>query len=173
MNTWGRLFKVTTWGESHGEALGAIIDGCPAGLRITNADIQKDLDRRRPGQSSVTSARSERDRAHVLSGVDDGMTLGTPISILVYNEDVKSSDYEDLRYTPRPGHADYTYSVKYGRRDHRGGGRASARETVARVAAGAVAKKCLSMWTSACLVTSLKSTASNPVQSSSVPKICS
>ncbi|MGZ7167743.1 MAG: chorismate synthase [Halobacteriota archaeon] len=143
MNTWGRIFKVTTWGESHGKALGTIIDGCPAGLSITSEDIQKDLDRRRPGQSSIASARSERDLAEVLSGVAEGKTLGTPISILVRNEDVKSSDYDGLRHVPRPGHADYTYSAKYGRRDHRGGGRASARETVARVAAGAVAKKLL------------------------------
>ncbi len=143
MNTWGRIFKVTTWGESHGEALGAVIDGCPAGLRITNEDIQRDLDRRRPGQSSVTSARSERDQAQVLSGIIDGKTLGTPISILIWNEDFNPADYKALRHVPRPGHADYTYSVKYGQRDHRGGGRASARETVARVAAGAVAKKLL------------------------------
>ncbi len=143
MNTWGRQFKVTTWGESHGTALGTVIDGCPAGLRITNADIQTDLNRRRPGQSDVTSARAERDQAEVLSGIVNGRTLGTPISIVVRNEDVKSADYEDLRHVPRPGHADYTYSAKYGIRDHRGGGRASARETVARVAAGAVAKKLL------------------------------
>ncbi len=143
MNTWGRIFKVTTWGESHGKALGTIVDGCPAGLRITSEDIQRDLDRRRPGQTSITSARSERDLAQVLSGITEGKTLGTPISILILNEDVRSSDYEGLRHVPRPGHADYTYSAKYGRRDHRGGGRASARETVARVAAGAVAKKLL------------------------------
>ncbi len=143
MNTWGRIFKVTTWGESHGQALGAVVDGCPAGLHITNEDVQRDLDRRRPGQSSVTSARAERDRAHILSGITEGKTLGTPISILIQNEDVDSADYEALRHVPRPGHADFTYSVKYGRRDHRGGGRASARETVARVAAGAIAKKLL------------------------------
>ncbi len=143
MNTWGRLFKVTTWGESHGKALGAVIDGCPAGLSITSEDIQRDLDRRRPGQSSVTSPRAERDLAEVLSGIAAGKTLGTPIAILVRNEDVKSSHYEGLRHVPRPGHADYTYHAKYALRDHRGGGRASARETVARVAAGAVAKKLL------------------------------
>ncbi|MGZ4914485.1 MAG: chorismate synthase [Halobacteriota archaeon] len=143
MNTWGRIFKVTTWGESHGEAVGTVIDGCPAGLPIRHEDIQKDLDRRRPGQSSITSARSERDIAKILSGVTAGKTLGTPISILILNEDVDSSHYEDLSHIPRPGHADYTYQIKYGRRDHRGGGRASARETVARVAAGAVAKKLL------------------------------
>lgn len=143
MNTWGRLFKVTTWGESHGLALGVVIDGCPAGLVITSEDIQRELDRRRPGQSSVTSARSERDLAEVLSGIFAGKTLGTPISVIIRNEDTNSSHYEALRDIPRPGHADYTFQAKYGVRDHRGGGRASARETVARVAAGAVAKKLL------------------------------
>lgn len=143
MNTWGRLFKVTTWGESHGLALGVVIDGCPAGLAITSEDIQRELDRRRPGQSPVTSARVEKDLAEVLSGIFAGKTLGTPISIIIRNEDTNSSHYEALRDIPRPGHADYTFQAKYGVRDHRGGGRASARETVARVAAGAVAKKLL------------------------------
>ncbi|HYA33172.1 MAG TPA: chorismate synthase [Candidatus Bathyarchaeia archaeon] len=143
MNTWGHLFRVTTWGESHGQAIGAVIDGCPAGLQLRRDDIQKELDRRRPGQSTVTSQRSEKDTAQILSGIYQDRTLGTPISIVVQNEDVDSRPYDDLRHVPRPGHADYTYHTKYGWRNHRGGGRASARETVARVAAGAVAKKLL------------------------------
>jgi chorismate synthase len=143
MDTWGHIFKVTTWGESHGQAVGAVIDGCPAGLRITHEDIQKELDRRRPGQSAVTTQRSEKDIAQIFSGIYLDKTLGSPISIIVENEDVDSREYDELRSVPRPGHADYTYQEKYGLRDHRGGGRASARETVARVAAGAVAKKLL------------------------------
>ena len=143
MNTWGHIFRVTTWGESHGPAVGAVIDGCPAGLRITHEDIQKELDRRRPGQSSITTPRSEKDTAHILSGIYEDKTLGTPISIIIRNEDVDSRGYDELRHVPRPGHADYTFHAKYGWRDHRGGGRASARETAARVAAGAVAKKLL------------------------------
>jgi chorismate synthase len=143
MNTWGRKFRVTTWGESHGPATGAVIDGCPSGLRITHEDIQKELDRRRPGQSAVTTPRSEKDTAQILSGIYEDKTLGTPISIVIRNEDVDSRTYEELRHVPRPGHADYTFHAKYGWRDHRGGGRASARETAARVAAGAVAKQLL------------------------------
>ncbi|MGA7075473.1 MAG: chorismate synthase [Halobacteriota archaeon] len=143
MNTWGRKFRVTTWGESHGPATGAVIDGCPSGLRITHEDIQKELDRRRPGQSAVTSPRSEKDTAQILSGIYEDKTLGTPISIVIRNEDVDSRTYDELRHVPRPGHADYTFHAKYGWRDHRGGGRASARETAARVAAGAVAKELL------------------------------
>ncbi|MEI7826835.1 MAG: chorismate synthase [Euryarchaeota archaeon] len=143
MNTWGRIFRVTTWGESHGPAIGAVIDGCPAGLRITHEDIQKELNRRRPGQSAITTQRSERDTAQILSGIYEDKTLGTPISIVIQNEDVDSRTYDELRHVPRPGHADYTFHVKYGWRDHRGGGRASARETAARVAAGAVAKELL------------------------------
>ncbi len=143
MNTWGRLFRVTTWGESHGPATGAVIDGCPAGLRITREDIQKELDRRRPGQSTVTTPRSETDTAQILSGIFEDKTLGTPISIIIQNEDVDSRAYDELRHVPRPGHGDYTFHAKYGWRDHRGGGRASARETAARVAAGAVAKELL------------------------------
>ncbi len=143
MNTWGRMFRVTTWGESHGPAIGAVIDGCPAGLRITHEDIQKELNRRRPGQSAITTQRSERDTAQILSGIYEDKTLGTPISIVIQNEDVDSRTYDELRHVPRPGHADYTFHVKYGWRDHRGGGRASARETAARVAAGAVAKELL------------------------------
>jgi chorismate synthase len=143
MNTWGRMFRATTWGESHGPATGVVIDGCPAGLPITHEDIQKELDRRRPGQSTITSQRSERDNAQIFSGIFEDKTLGTPISIIIKNEDADSSAYDELRLVPRPGHADYTFHAKYGLRDHRGGGRASARETVARVAAGAVAKQLL------------------------------
>ncbi|MBU4222688.1 MAG: chorismate synthase [Euryarchaeota archaeon] len=144
-NTFGKLFRITTWGESHGPAVGVVIDGCPAGLPLEEADIQKELDRRRPGQSDVTTQRKEEDRAEILSGVFSGKTTGAPISIIVKNKDVDSSKYEALRNTPRPGHADLTYELKYGLRDWRGGGRSSARETVGRVAAGAVAKKLLDL----------------------------
>lgn len=144
-NTFGTFFRITTWGESHGPAIGVVIDGCPAGLPLEEADIQKELDRRRPGQSDVTTQRKEEDRAEILSGVFSGKTTGAPISIIVKNTDVDSSKYEALRNTPRPGHADLTYELKYGLRDWRGGGRSSARETVGRVAAGAVAKKLLDL----------------------------
>ncbi|NJD77972.1 MAG: chorismate synthase [Candidatus Methanoperedens sp.] len=144
-NTFGTLFRITTWGESHGPATGAVIDGCPAGLLLDEADIQKELDRRRPGQSDITTPRKEEDRAEILSGVFEGKTTGAPVSILVRNKDVDSSKYEAIRNTPRPGHADLTYQLKYGFRDWRGGARASARETVGRVAAGAVAKKILAL----------------------------
>jgi chorismate synthase len=142
-NTFGTLFRITTWGESHGRAVGAVVDGCPAGLALDAADIQKELDRRKPGQSSASTARKEEDRVEILSGIFEGRTTGTPISLLVWNKDANSSAYDLLRDRPRPGHADYAYQMKYGMRDHRGGGRASARETVGRVAAGAVAKKLL------------------------------
>jgi len=142
-SSFGVIFRLTTWGESHGPAVGVVVDGCPAGLPLEVGDVQRELDRRRPGQSDVTTPRQERDRVEILSGVFEGKTTGTPISMMVWNQDVDSTRYEALRHTPRPGHADYTYQVKYGRRDHRGGGRASARETVARVAGGAVAKKLL------------------------------
>lgn len=142
-NTFGRVFRITTWGESHGEAVGVVVDGCPAGLKISPADIQAELDRRRPGQSRITTQRREPDGVEILSGVFGGKTLGTPVSMLVRNADVISASYEDIKDIYRPGHADFTYDEKYGRRDHRGGGRASARETVGRVAAGAVAKKIL------------------------------
>ncbi len=142
-NTFGTLFRITTWGESHGPAVGVVIDGCPAGLPLEEADVQKELDRRRPGQSDVTTQRKEEDRAEILSGVFSGKTTGAPISIIVKNKDVDSSKYDMLRNTPRPGHADLTYELKYGLRDWRGGGRSSARETIGRVAAGAVAKKLL------------------------------
>jgi len=140
-NLFGQVFRLTTWGESHGRAVGAVVDGCPAGLPLGENDIQAELDRRRPGQSEVTTPRGESDAVEILSGVFEGKTTGTPISMLVWNKDVKSGVYEELRHTPRPGHADFTYAAKYGFRDYRGGGRSSARETVGRVAAGAIAKK--------------------------------
>jgi chorismate synthase len=143
MNTFGRNFAVTTFGESHGPAVGAVIDGCPARLALATTDIQPLLDRRRPGTSPLTSARSETDTVEILSGVFEGQTTGAPIALLVKNRDVHSEDYEALREKFRPGHADFTYQEKYGIRDHRGGGRSSGRETVGRVAAGAVALKFL------------------------------
>ncbi len=142
-NTFGTLFRITTWGESHGPAVGVVIDGCPAGLVLSEEDIQKELNRRRPGQSDITTPRKEEDKAEILSGIFSGKTTGAPISITVRNKDVDSGKYEALRNTPRPGHADMTYELKYGFRDWRGGGRSSARETIGRVAAGAVAKKIL------------------------------
>lgn len=144
-NSFGQLFRITTWGESHGEALGVVVDGCPAGLEISKEEIQSELDRRRPGQSRITTQRKESDSVEILSGVFEGKTLGTPISLMVRNEDVISKSYEDIKDTYRPGHADYTYDAKYGFRDYRGGGRSSARETVGRVAAGTIAKKLLNM----------------------------
>jgi len=144
-NSFGNLFRITTWGESHGLALGVVIDGCPAGLEISRDDIQSELDRRRPGQSKITTQRKEPDSVEILSGIFEGKTLGTPISLVVRNEDVISKSYEDIKDTYRPGHADYTYDAKFGIRDYRGGGRSSARETVGRVAAGAIAKKILNM----------------------------
>jgi len=142
-NTLGHLFRLTTFGESHGPAIGGIIDGCPAGLVLSEADIQPDLDRRRPGTSHYTSQRREKDEVKILSGVFEGKTTGAPIGLLIENQDAKPQDYESLKNTFRPGHADFTYYKKYGIRDHRGGGRASARETAIRVAAGAIAKKYL------------------------------
>lgn len=142
-NTFGTIFRITTWGESHGPAVGVVVDGCPPGMPLAEADVQKDLDRRRPGQSDISTPRKEADIVTILSGVFEGKTTGTPISMIVRNKNVDSSPYDELRYTPRPGHADYPYEVKYGIRDYRGGGRASARETVGRVAAGAVARKIL------------------------------
>ncbi len=144
-NTFGHLFRVTTWGESHGPALGCVVDGCPPGIRFTVADIQAELDRRRPGQSRFVTQRREPDQVKVLSGfVEDGdalVTTGTPVSMMIENTDQRSKDYGDIARQYRPGHADYTYDVKYGLRDFRGGGRSSARETAARVAAGALARK--------------------------------
>jgi len=142
-NTFGKIFKIVTWGESHGGALGVVIDGCPARIKISTEDIQVELNRRRPGQSKITSDRQEYDQVQILSGVFEGETLGTPISLLIWNKDVHSTDYNNLKDVFRPSHADYTYQVKYGIRDYNGGGRSSARETVARVAAGAIAKKIL------------------------------
>lgn len=142
-NSFGQLFRITTWGESHGRALGVVIDGCPPLLPLTVADIQKELDRRRPGQGLGTTPRKEKDRVEILSGVFEGRTTGTPISLLIWNTDIDSQAYEELKDVFRPGHADFTYQAKYGFRDYRGGGRSSARETVARVAAGAIAKKIL------------------------------
>jgi chorismate synthase len=142
-NTFGQLFRVTTWGESHGTATGAVIDGCPPRLALSEADIQPDLDRRRPGQSLLTSQRKESDTVRILSGVFEGLTLGTPIALEIQNEDMRPGDYREMQEKYRPSHADYTYDVKYGVRDWRGGGRTSARETAARVAAGAVARKLL------------------------------
>ena len=142
-NSFGKLFTVTTFGESHGLALGGIVDGCPPGLALAEADIQRDLDRRRPGSSRYTTQRHETDRVQILSGVFEGRTTGTPIGLIIYNEDAKSRDYEEIKDLFRPGHADYTYHHKYGIRDYRGGGRASARETAMRVAAGAIARKYL------------------------------
>jgi chorismate synthase len=142
-NTFGKVFRVTTWGESHGPALGAVIDGCPPGLELDITDIQKDLERRRPGKGGGESPRKEPDQVEILSGVFEGLTTGTPISLIVYNRDAQSRAYDHLQDIFRPGHGDLTYLKKYGIRDHRGGGRASARETAARVAAGAVARKVL------------------------------
>lgn len=143
-STFGRQFTVTTWGESHGKALGAVVDGCPAGLPLTEEDIQKYLDRRKPGQSRYTTSRKEGDLVEILSGVFEGKTTGTPISLMVRNTDQRSRDYGNIAYSYRPGHADYTFDAKYGFRDYRGGGRSSGRETIGRVAGGAVAARLLS-----------------------------
>ena len=140
VNTFGRLFRFTTWGESHGPALGAVVDGCPPGLAIDESVIQPFLDARRPGQSKFTTQRQEPDAVRILSGVFEGKTTGTPISLMIENVDQRSKDYSDVAKAYRPGHADYAYDAKYGFRDYRGGGRSSARETAARVAAGAVAR---------------------------------
>ena len=142
-NTFGKIFKITTWGESHGFGLGCIIDGVPADIRLDENYIQTFLDKRKPGQSKFTTQRKEDDKVEILSGVFNGKTTGTPISLLIKNKDVKSKDYSDIKDKFRPGHADYTYHKKYGVRDYRGGGRASARETAARVAASAIARKVL------------------------------
>ena len=142
-STFGKIFTVTTWGESHGLAVGAVLDGCPAGIPLCEADIQAFLDRRRPGQGKLTTARSEKDQVRILSGVFEGKTTGTPISFAVFNEDQRSGDYSEIAKWYRPGHADLCYDLKYGFRDYRGGGRSSARETIGRVCAGAVAQKFL------------------------------
>jgi chorismate synthase len=142
-NSFGQLFRVTTWGESHGAAVGAVVDGCPPRLPLSEADIQPDLDRRRPGQSLLTSQRQETDTVRIVSGVFEGQTLGTPIGLTIPNEDMRPGDYREMREKYRPSHADYTYEAKYGVRDWRGGGRTSARETAGRVAGGAIARKLL------------------------------
>jgi len=142
-NTFGELFRITTWGESHGGGVGVVIDGCPPRLELTEADIQPDLDRRRPGQSSIVTPRKEADRVQILSGTFEGRTLGTPISMIVNNEDARPEAYNEMAEKFRPSHADYTYHAKFGIRNWQGGGRASARETIGRVAAGAVARKLL------------------------------
>jgi chorismate synthase len=143
-NTFGHLFRVTTFGESHGGGIGVVIDGCPPRVQISEAEIQRELDRRRPGQSKLTTQRTEEDRCEILSGVFEGKTLGTPIAILVRNKDARPEDYNEIARKFRPSHADYTYDAKYGIRNWQGGGRASARETIGRVAAGAIAKRILS-----------------------------
>ena len=143
-NTFGKVFRFTTWGESHGPAIGCVVDGCPPNIALSEKDIQGDLNLRKPGQSKFTTKRKERDLVQILSGVFEGKTTGTPISLMIYNEDMKSKDYGNIKNKFRPGHADYTYFKKYGIRDYRGGGRSSARETASRVAAGAIAKKVLS-----------------------------
>ncbi len=142
-STIGTIFKITTWGESHGKAIGVVVDGCPAGLELCEADIQRLLDRRKPGQSKFATQRSEGDEVEILSGVFEGKTTGTPISMIVWNKDQRSRDYSQIANCYRPGHADYTFDEKFGFRDYRGGGRSSARETIGRVAAGAVAEKFL------------------------------
>ena len=140
-NTFGKLFTVTSFGESHGPALGCVIDGCPPGLELSTADMQIDLDRRKPGKNRYTTQRREDDEVRILSGVFEGKTTGTSIGLMIENTDQRSKDYSNIKDTFRPAHADYTYTQKYGFRDYRGGGRSSARETAMRVAAGAIAKK--------------------------------
>ena len=142
-STWGTLLTMTTWGESHGKGVGVVVDGCPAGLALCEEDIQTYLNRRKPGQSRFTTMRQERDQVEILSGVFEGKTTGTPISLLVRNTDQRSHDYSSIMDIYRPGHADYTFDEKYGFRDYRGGGRSSGRETIGRVAAGAIAAKLL------------------------------
>src|SRR6478609_2863534 len=143
-NSFGQLFRITTWGESHGGGVGVVVDGCPPRLSLTEADIQPDLDRRRPGQSRIVTPRRESDTVQILSGTFEGKTLGTPISMWVKNEDARPEAYSEMATKFRPSHADYTYETKYGIRNWQGGGRSSARETIGRVAAGAIAKKTLS-----------------------------
>ena len=145
-NTFGKLWRITTYGESHGPAIGVIIDGCPAGLKVDAGQIQKDLDRRRPGQSTLSSARNEADQVHIESGLRNGVTTGAPIHMRLKNKDARSKDYSNLKEVYRPSHADYTYQKKYGLREYRGGGRSSARETACRVAAGALAKQFIARW---------------------------
>src|SRR5450432_3443892 len=145
-NSFGQFFRITTWGESHGGGGGVVIDGCPPRIELSETDIQRELDRRRPGQSSIVTQRDEADRCQILSGVFEGKTLGTPISILVMNKDARPEAYQEMAQTFRPSHADFTYQAKYGIRNWQGGGRASARETIGRVAAGAVARRVLAQF---------------------------
>ena len=145
-DSFGKIFRITTWGESHGAGVGVVIDGCPSGLPLNEEDFQYELDRRRPGQSKITTQRKESDIARILSGVFEGRTTGTSISVMVSNEDAKPHAYDHLKELYRPSHADFTYEKKFGLRDWKGGGRASARETVGRVAAGTIAKKLLRHW---------------------------
>ena len=140
-NTFGKIFRFTTWGESHGPAIGCVVDGCPPNIKINIDEIQKDLNKRKPGQSKFTTQRKEDDRVEILSGIFEGKTTGTPISMIIYNKDMRSKDYGNIKNKFRPGHADFTYFKKYGIRDYRGGGRQSARETASRVAAGGIAKQ--------------------------------
>ena len=142
-NTFGKLFRFNTWGESHGPAIGCVVDGCPPNIQIKEEEIQKELNKRKPGQSKYTTQRKEDDKVEILSGIFEGKTTGTPISMIIYNKDMRSKDYSNIKNKFRPGHADFTYFKKYGIRDYRGGGRQSARETASRVAAGAIAKKVL------------------------------
>ena len=142
-NTFGKQFRFTTWGESHGPAIGCVVDGCPPNINLKEHDIQVELDKRKPGQSKFTTQRKEDDKVQILSGIFEGKTTGTPISLIIYNQDMRSKDYGNIKNKFRPGHADFTYFKKYGIRDYRGGGRSSARETASRVAAGAIAKKVL------------------------------
>src|SRR5213075_2211055 len=142
-NSFGQLFRITTWGESHGGGVGVVIDGCPSRIPLSEDDVQRELDRRRPGQSAITTTRDEADHCRILSGVFEDQTLGTPISIIVMNKDARPDAYVEMKSTYRPSHADFTYEAKYGIRNWQGGGRASARETIGRVAAGAIARKVL------------------------------
>jgi chorismate synthase len=143
MSTFGSLFRITTFGESHCKGVGVVVDGCPPGMKLTEEHIQVQLDRRRPGQSNLTTKRDEKDRVQILSGTEKGFTLGTPIGLFVPNEDMRPTDYSEMNNIPRPSHADYTYQAKYGVRASSGGGRSSARETIGRVASGAIAEKWL------------------------------
>ena len=140
-SSFGNIFKISTWGESHGKGIGVVVDGCPAGVELNEDDIQVFLNRRKPGQSKFSTPRSEDDKVEILSGTFEGKTTGTPISMIVYNKTQRSNDYSEIASYYRPGHADYTFDMKYGFRDYRGGGRSSGRETIARVAAGAIASK--------------------------------
>jgi chorismate synthase len=163
INTFGRMLRFTSWGESHGPALGAVVDGCPPGLALSETDIQPYLDARRPGQSKYTTQRQEPDAVRILSGVFEGQTTGTPISLMIENVDQRSKDYSEVANAYRPGHADYAYDAKYGLRDYRGGGRSSARETAARVAAGGVARLVIPEVSILAYVTEMATASTTPV----------